>query len=186
MEINTPVIVAIAIIALWIGFHINRRVSFLHTYNIPPAVTGGLLISALVAVIETTTARDIRFDLQLRDLLPIAFFSTIGLSARLRQMMEGGKALAIMLGLAIALLIFQNLCCLAWICSRVSGGVTGAALQSNPQASRCRPALSACPLPRPHYSRGRASVFLPARRTDGPQSRLRLPPQQAPEPANRE
>ncbi|MBL4611802.1 MAG: hypothetical protein JKY58_14015, partial [Pseudomonas sp.] len=68
MEINTPVTVAIAIIALWIGFHINRRVSFLHTYNIPPAVTGGLLISALVAVIEATTERDIRFDLQLRDL----------------------------------------------------------------------------------------------------------------------
>lgn len=100
---------AIAIIALWIGFHINRRVPFLHTYNIPPAVTGGLLISALVAVIEATTSRDIRFDLQLRDLLLITFFATIGLSAHLRQMLEGGKALAIMLGLAIVLLIFQNL-----------------------------------------------------------------------------
>lgn len=109
MEINTPVTVAIAIIALWIGFHINRRVSFLHTYNIPPAVTGGLLISALVALVEATSGRDIRFDLQLRDLLLITFFATIGLSARLRQMLEGGKALAIMLGLAVALLIFQNL-----------------------------------------------------------------------------
>ncbi|WP_022961793.1 sodium/glutamate symporter [Halopseudomonas pelagia] len=109
MEITTSVTVAIAIIALWIGVHINRRVAFLHTYNIPPAVTGGLLISALVAVIEATTEREIRFDLQLRDLLLIAFFSTIGLSARLRQMLEGGKALAIMLGFAVALLLFQNL-----------------------------------------------------------------------------
>ena len=109
MDINTPVTVAIAIIALWIGFHINRRVTLLHTYNIPPAVTGGLLISSLVAMIEATTGRDVRFDLHLRDLLLIAFFSTVGLSARLRQMLEGGKALAIMLGLAVALLIFQNL-----------------------------------------------------------------------------
>jgi ESS family glutamate:Na+ symporter len=109
MEINTPVTVAIAIIALWMGFHINRRVAFLHTYNIPPAVTGGLLISALVAVIEATSQQDIRFDLHLRDLLLITFFSTIGLSAHLRQMLEGGKALAIMLGLAVVLLIFQNL-----------------------------------------------------------------------------
>ncbi len=109
MEINTPVTVAIAIIALWMGFHINRRVAFLHTYNIPPAVTGGLLISALVAVIEATSKQDIRFDLHLRDLLLITFFSTIGLSAHLRQMLEGGKALAIMLGLAVVLLIFQNL-----------------------------------------------------------------------------
>lgn len=109
MVINTPVTVAIAIIALWLGFHINRKVSFLHTYNIPPAVSGGLLISILVAIIEGTTGAEIQFDLQLRDLLLITFFSTIGLSARLRQMLEGGKALAIMLGLAIALLLFQNL-----------------------------------------------------------------------------
>lgn len=109
MLINTPVTVAIAIIALWIGFHINRKISFLHTYNIPPAVSGGLLISMLVAFIEGTTGAQIRFDLQLRDLLLITFFSTIGLSARLRQMLEGGKALAIMLGLAIVLLLFQNL-----------------------------------------------------------------------------
>lgn len=108
MLINTPVTVAIAIIALWLGFHINRKVGFLHTYNIPPAVSGGLLISSLVAVIEATTDREIRFDLQLRDLLLITFFSTIGLSARLRQMLEGGKALAIMLGLAVVLLLFQN------------------------------------------------------------------------------
>ncbi|WP_404363239.1 sodium/glutamate symporter [Marinobacter sp.] len=109
MMINTPVTVAIAIIALWIGFHINRSIGFLHKYNIPPAVSGGLLISALVAIIEATTDREIRFDLQLRDLLLITFFSTIGLSARVRQMLEGGKALAIMLGLAVALLLFQNL-----------------------------------------------------------------------------
>lgn len=109
MVINTPVTVAIAIIALWIGFHINRKVGFLHTYNIPPAVSGGLLISMLVALIEGSTGHDIQFDLQLRDLLLITFFSTIGLSARLRQMLEGGKALAIMLGLAVALLLFQNL-----------------------------------------------------------------------------
>ncbi|WP_344806769.1 sodium/glutamate symporter [Allohahella marinimesophila] len=107
--INTPVTVAVAIIALWIGFHINRRVAFLHTYHIPPAISGGLLISTLVAVIEATSGIEIRFDLQLRDLLLITFFSTIGLSARLRQMLEGGKALAIMLGLAIVLLLFQNL-----------------------------------------------------------------------------
>jgi ESS family glutamate:Na+ symporter len=109
MVINTPVTVAIAIIALWIGFNINRKVGFLQTYNIPPAVSGGLLISMLVALIEVATGHDIRFDLQLRDLLLITFFSTIGLSARLRQMLEGGKALAIMLGLAVALLLFQNL-----------------------------------------------------------------------------
>lgn len=107
--INTPVTLAMAIIALWLGVQINRRIAFLHEYNIPPAVTGGLPISALVAMAELLSGWEIRFDLQLRDLLLIAFFSTIGLSARFRQMLAGGKALVLMLGLAVVLLLFQNL-----------------------------------------------------------------------------
>jgi glutamate:Na+ symporter, ESS family len=107
--INTSVTLALAIVALWLGYQINQRIGFLHRYNIPPAVSGGLLISALVAVAELSSGWEIRFDLQLRDLLLIAFFSTIGLSAKLRQMLEGGKMLAIMLGLAVVFLVFQNL-----------------------------------------------------------------------------
>ena len=107
--INTATTLAMAIVALWLGYQINRRIGFLNRYNIPPAVTGGLPISALVALSEVVSGWQIRFDLELRDLLLIAFFSTIGLSAKLRQMLEGGKALAIMLGLAVLFLIFQNL-----------------------------------------------------------------------------
>ena len=103
--INTPVTLALAIVALWLGYHINRRIRFLHEYNVPPAVSGGLLISTMVAATELVTRWEIRFDLQLRDLLLIAFFSTIGLSAKLRQMLEGGRILAIMLGLAVLFLL---------------------------------------------------------------------------------
>ena len=107
--VNTATTLALAIVALWLGYRINQRVGVLNRYNIPPAVSGGLPISALVAAIEWLSGWEIRFDLQLRDLLLIAFFSTIGLSAQLRQMLEGGKALAIMLGLSVVFLLFQNL-----------------------------------------------------------------------------
>lgn len=107
--INTATTLALAIVALWLGYQINRRIDFLNRYSIPPAVTGGLPISAIVALSEVFSGWQIRFDLELRDLLLIAFFSTIGLSAKLRQMLDGGKALAIMLGLAVLFLIFQNL-----------------------------------------------------------------------------
>lgn len=107
--INTASTLALAIVALWLGYRINQRIELLSRYNIPPAVSGGLPISALVALCEGLSGWEIRFDLQLRDLLLIAFFSTVGLSARLRQLLEGGKALAILLGLGIALLLFQNL-----------------------------------------------------------------------------
>ena len=107
--INTPVTLSLAIVVLWLGLRINQWVPVLGRLNIPVGVTGGLPASALVAVVELTSGWDIRFDLALRDLLLIVFFSTVGLSAHLRQMLEGGKALALMLGLAVLLLLFQNL-----------------------------------------------------------------------------
>ena len=45
--IGTPAALSLAIVALWLGYHINRRVPFLNHYNIPAAVTGGLPISML-------------------------------------------------------------------------------------------------------------------------------------------
>jgi glutamate:Na+ symporter, ESS family len=107
--IGTPAALSLAIVALWLGYNINQRVPFLNHYNIPAAVTGGLPISMLVALIEVTGIAQLRFDLQLRDMLLIVFFSTIGLSAKFSQMLEGGKALGIMLGLALVFLLAQNL-----------------------------------------------------------------------------
>ena len=107
--INTPTTLALTVIALWLGYWINQRVSLLSRYNIPAAVSGGLPISALVAVMQLLSGREIQFDLELRNLLLIAFFSTIGLSSRLRQLLAGGRALAIMLGLAVVFLLCQNL-----------------------------------------------------------------------------
>jgi ESS family glutamate:Na+ symporter len=51
----------------------------------------------------------IEFDTRLRDLLLLSFFSTIGLSAKLRLLKEGGKALVILLFAAAALLVLQDL-----------------------------------------------------------------------------
>ena len=107
--INTPTTLALTVIALWLGYWINQRVSLFSRYNIPAAVSGGLPVSALVALIQLLSGREIQFDLELRNLLLIAFFSSIGLSSRLRQLLDGGRALAIMLGLAVVFLLCQNL-----------------------------------------------------------------------------
>ncbi|MDZ4299164.1 MAG: sodium/glutamate symporter [Moraxellaceae bacterium] len=107
--VGTPAALSLAIVALWLGYHINKRVPFLHHYNIPAAVTGGLPISLIVALIEAAGLAQLRFNLELRDMLLIVFFSTIGLSAKFAQMLEGGKALTIMLVLAVVFLAAQNL-----------------------------------------------------------------------------
>jgi ESS family glutamate:Na+ symporter len=67
-----------------------------------------LICSIIVAVIYGAADLEIAFDMQIRDLLLLVFFSTIGLTAKLRTLAAGGKALAILVVVAGILLLFQN------------------------------------------------------------------------------
>lgn len=98
----------LSIVVLFVGLFLNRRVRLLSENFIPPAVTGGLICSGITAVIFFTADLEISFDLQIRDVLLLVFFSTIGLSAKLKTLLPGGKALAILVGAAAIFLIFQD------------------------------------------------------------------------------
>ncbi len=101
-------IIVLAVAVWFAGTYINRRLPFLERHSIPVAVTGGLLCSLLVAAIHTALGITIIFDTALRDLLLLTFFSTIGLSARISLLKDGGRALAILVAAAATLLILQN------------------------------------------------------------------------------
>ncbi len=101
-------IVVLAVVVWFVGTWINRRFAFLERYSIPVAVTGGLLCSLVVAVVYYASGVKIAFDTGLRDILLLIFFSTIGLSAKLRLLKEGGKALLVLLAFAVMLLVLQN------------------------------------------------------------------------------
>lgn len=101
--------VVILAVAVWfVGTFINNRVAFLRRYSIPVAVTGGLLFSALTAFLHGAFDVTVTLDLQLRNLLLLTFFTTIGLSAKVRVLVAGGKALVILLVMAAALLFLQD------------------------------------------------------------------------------
>jgi ESS family glutamate:Na+ symporter len=101
-------VVMLSILVLYLGFYLNRKIRFLSEYYIPPAVTGGLICSLSVAVIYMAADLEVAFDMQVRDALLLVFFSTIGLSAKLRTLAAGGKALAILVVVAALFLVFQN------------------------------------------------------------------------------
>ena len=67
-------IVVLAIAVWFIGTFITQKVAFLERYNIPVAVTGGLLCSIIVTAIYWGFDVTINFDTQLRDLLLLTFF----------------------------------------------------------------------------------------------------------------
>jgi ESS family glutamate:Na+ symporter len=102
--------VVIAAVAVWfMGTFINNRIPLLKRYSIPVAVTGGILFSVLVTLFRSAFDLTISLNLDLRDLLLLTFFTTIGLSARFRVLLAGGKALVILLIAAATLLCLQNL-----------------------------------------------------------------------------
>ena len=116
METGTPLIhevtgfdvLIIGIVVWFIGNYLTDRITFLKDNNIPSAVTGGLLCSLLVTAIYVVTDIQITFEMRIRDLMLLVFFTTIGLSAKFSLLREGGKALAILLAVATVFLIFQD------------------------------------------------------------------------------
>lgn len=101
-------VLIVAILVLYLGRSLTRRVQFLDTYNIPPAVTGGIICSLFVALLQWGWDIQIVFDMQLRDLFLLFFFSTIGLGAKMKVLKAGGKTLLLLVIVAAVLLILQN------------------------------------------------------------------------------
>lgn len=101
-------IVVLAVLVWYLGSLVNKLLPLLDRYAIPVAVTGGLLCSLAVAAIHYLFGLQILFDTGLRDLLLLAFFSTIGLSAKLATLREGGRALVVLLIAAAVLLVLQD------------------------------------------------------------------------------
>lgn len=102
-------VLIVSIVVLYIGLFLNRRLGFLSKNFIPPAVSGGLLCAAGILAVREIFDLEINFDMELRDNLLLVFFSTIGLAAKMRTLVAGGKVLAILVLIAGLFLIVQDL-----------------------------------------------------------------------------
>ncbi|ARN75754.1 sodium/glutamate symporter [Oceanicoccus sagamiensis] len=102
-------LVIASVLLLATGRYLNTKIDLLSRLNIPMAVTGGLLCSSLLTILYLYFNIRVDFDLELRNLLLLTFFSTIGLSAKLSVMASGGRTLVLLLCFAIVLLIFQDI-----------------------------------------------------------------------------
>ena len=99
----------LAILTLFLGKYLNRKVELLRHYNIPEPVTGGVLASILFAGFYSITGNAATFDLSNRDTLLVVFFTTVGLNAKFGTLLAGGKPLVILIVCASLFLVAQNL-----------------------------------------------------------------------------
>lgn len=109
LQLDAVQTLALAGIALFLGYGLCRRIPVLGKYNLPPPVIGGLVfaIAAWIAHARDTTL--FALDTSLQTPLMIAFFTTIGMNASLRLLRISGTQVLVFLGLASGFAILQNL-----------------------------------------------------------------------------
>ncbi|WP_026973273.1 sodium/glutamate symporter [Aliagarivorans marinus] len=98
----------LGIVVLFIGRRLTKQINFLSHFNIPEPVSGGLLVSVLIALVYAASGYEISFDLTSRDILLVYFFTTIGINASLGDLLKGGKPLVILLVITISYMFLQN------------------------------------------------------------------------------
>lgn len=107
-NLNAVQVLGLGCVAILLGGWLKRRLRFLDRLCIPSSIVGGLVF-ALVALALHGRYADFTPDTTLRDLLMIAFMTTIGLNARMDLIRRGGIPVLLMLALATAVAILQNL-----------------------------------------------------------------------------
>lgn len=109
IQIDMYQTLALSVVVLMLGQFLKQKINFLEKFCIPSPVVGGLIFSVLTCVLYSTGVVEFTFDDTLREVCMVFFFTSVGFQANLKVLKNGGKALAIFLGLVIALIFMQNL-----------------------------------------------------------------------------
>ncbi len=99
----------LGILVYFLGARMTARYPILQRYSIPEPVSGGIVAALIALAIVSITGREIEYDLVARDFLLVYFFTTVGLNARVADLVKGGPILAILLALTITYMFVQNL-----------------------------------------------------------------------------
>lgn len=98
----------LGIVVYLVGVLLTRRFAFLRDYNIPEPVTGGFLAALAIWAFHAATGADLVFEMATRDRLLVIFFATVGVNARLSNLLAGGKTLIILCVLTVIFVFLQN------------------------------------------------------------------------------
>lgn len=109
LQIGSFFAVTLGIVVLFVGKRLNTAVGFLREFSIPEPVTGGLLLSIILSLVYAFSGVAIDFELSARDVLLVYFFTTIGINSNVKDLIQGGKPLVILLGITLAFMVVQEI-----------------------------------------------------------------------------
>jgi ESS family glutamate:Na+ symporter len=107
VKLNTVQVLGAAAVGYALGVWLKRRFPILERLNIPTSIAGGMIF-AIVSLALHDRVVNIEADTLLRDLLLIAFMTTVGLSARWQLLKVGGRKLVILLIVSSVGAVLQN------------------------------------------------------------------------------
>ena len=108
IEFNMYQTLAVAVVMLYVGTLLKKRIQFLETFCIPSPVVGGLLFAIISCILYTSGVVGFAFDETLKTVCMVAFFTSVGFQANIKVLKSGGTSLLIFLGCVCALIFAQN------------------------------------------------------------------------------
>ena len=99
---------AVGLLALFVANAIAGRVPLLSRINVPIPVVGGVLVAVVAALLHQFGDTSVQFAGDLTNFLLLAFFTTVGLSAKLSALRAGGRPRVILCVVTVILLVAQN------------------------------------------------------------------------------
>lgn len=107
LKLTALQVLAVGAVGLGLGTWLKRRVPVLERLNLPTAIVGGLALAVVQLALRDRVV-NFEFELWLRDLLMVAFFTTVGFGARLSLVRRGGVPLLILFVLSLLGAAAQN------------------------------------------------------------------------------
>ena len=123
VPVGDAITLALAVAAIALGMLINRAVPLFGRLFIPPAVSGGLTVAIVLELLRRTYGYDVSFASDLRNLLLLVFFASLGLSARFRLLRSGGWAVGLICLMIVVTIVLQNVIGIA-VASALSSATT--------------------------------------------------------------
>ncbi len=109
IELDMIQTAGIGALALIVGMVLTRKIGFLQRFCIPSPVSGGIVFSLITLALYGWFNVEVSFNSTLTDVFMLAFFTSVGFQSDLKVIKQGGKLLAIMLGLLVVIIVLQNL-----------------------------------------------------------------------------
>ena len=119
IQLNMIQTAGIGALSLMIGMVLTRKVAFLQRFCIPSPVSGGIIFSLITLALYAWGHIEVAYDGTLKDVFMLAFFTSVGFQSDLKVLKQGGKTLAIMLGLLVLIISLQNL--MPWGITKLMG-----------------------------------------------------------------